>query len=463
MMVVELEVLGAVCHRKEKGSGVNSRIRFATNALLGASVAVALFLALSGVDQSRAKTSRDQPATDSRTGTSAVEVGSATLSAAASKTWGHFWAWHTDRPYCIAPFEVLRTPDDPGSIVAGFKHRVDKGAKLFGCPDGSNTVYRGTVWFDLSEIASKAPPLHVVATVARLSFKQLDVACPGELLVGTADWSKGFTDNALVPGDPFAKLGACGSEDCIIDVKTVVNNWLNGEEHGGYANYGFVFKGNQEDDVKWGNNESCLARYGDFRLTVEYKYDKEPGVLHIPLPAPAMVAKPEISSPVGQAVTRARTNFALAANGAVAKSSSAAPGYAASGAIDGDELGVNFGKNGYWSSADDSLPAWLEVAFSGIKSITEIDLFTIQDDFKSPSTPTPTMIFTKYGLTDFEVQYWNETTSDWVGIASGPMKENKLVWNKFSFSPIKTSRIRILSHGSPDSYSRVAELEAWSN
>jgi len=178
------------------------------------------------------------------------------------------------------------------------------------------------------------------------------------------------------------------------------------------------------------------------------------------------VAKPGDSIPGGDKLAFAKTNFALAANGGKASASSASAGYAPSGTIDGDRWGLNFGKDGYWSSETGALPQWLEVEFKDgkPKTITEIDLFTTQDNYMSPMEPTPSMEFKTFGLRDFDVQFWNDSASVWIPIPGGGVRGNKLVWNQFNFptTPITTSKIRVVCLGSPDSYSRITELEAWS-
>jgi hypothetical protein len=445
---------------------MNTKIRRAAYSLFGISILLTLVLAYPEVNRSRAKAPDVARASELATVTTDTVEETVTLSPANLKSWEHYYDWAHEKSHCGPHPE-----DIAGSIVAGIKQSE-------GCPSGSHTVYRGTVWFDLSTIMSKAPPLHVSIRSAKLHFNQSG-ECPGELLYGTADWLKGYSDNELVPGDPHALaklpsgirtgtlLGGLLAKPCAacsIEVGTVVNNWLRGEEHGGYTNYGFVFKGMLEADVFYGGNPSCVSRYGDFSLTVTYKYDKEP-VIMVVLPKPdTPVAKPGVSSPLGESTALARTNFALASNGGKATASSASPGYSPSGTIDGDRKGLNFGKDGYWSSETGTFPQWLEVDFSGSKTITEIDLFTIQDNYASPSDPVSGMAFAKYGLTDFNVQFWNESLGSWQPIPGGGVKGNKLVWNQFSFpgSPITTSRIRVECLGSADLFSRIAELEAWS-
>ena len=41
------------------------------------------------------------------------------------------------------------------------------------------------------------------------------------------------------------------------------------------------------------------------------------------------------------------------------------------------------------------------------------------------------------------------------------MTDNNLVWRKFTFSPISTDRIRVLVNAGLGSFSRIAEVEAW--
>ncbi|HEY3027963.1 MAG TPA: hypothetical protein VGJ55_17570, partial [Pyrinomonadaceae bacterium] len=266
---------------------MNSRLRYAASTLLGISIAAILLLGFPDVNSSRAKARAVVPAAELRTGTTAIAGEPVTLSPASLKTWGHYFRWAEEHWYCGAPshaFEVNPEPEAiPGSIVAGYHHRYDPGAAVAGCPDGDSFAYRGTVWFDLSDIEKKAAALHVSVQSATLHFKPSG-ECPTELLYATADWLKGYPDNTLVPGDPapIAKFGAwtssfapCPPEGCTVDVKTVVNNWLAGEEHGGYANYGFVFKGRQEGDSRFKETFACINRYQDFTLTVDYTSDKE--------------------------------------------------------------------------------------------------------------------------------------------------------------------------------------------
>src|SRR5262249_51906920 len=73
---------------------------------------------------------------------------------------------------------------------------------------------------------------------------------------------------------------------------------------------------------------------------------------------------------------------------------------------------------------------------------------------------TSSMTFTQYGLTAFQVQYWNG--SAWVDVPGGNVTGNNLVWRQFTFAPISTDRIRVLVNSTQDNvWSRITELEAW--
>ena len=145
--------------------------------------------------------------------------------------------------------------------------------------------------------------------------------------------------------------------------------------------------------------------------------------------------------------------------GATASASSSFSGFAASGAVNGDRKGLFGWQNGYWSTASAGFPAWLEVQFNGSKTITEIDVVTLQDNYNAPVEPTESTTFSLGGLTAYQVEYWSG--SAWVAIPNGSVSGNNKVWKKLSFAPLTTPKIRVLSSASPDNYSRLTEVEAW--
>jgi len=163
-----------------------------------------------------------------------------------------------------------------------------------------------------------------------------------------------------------------------------------------------------------------------------------------------------------------RANLALAANGATATASSTLDnGRLPLAAINGDRKGIHWGSDpatgsGWHDSTNGIYPDWLQVDFNGSKTIDEIDLFCVQDNYSNPVDVTSTLTFTQYGVTDFHLQYWNG--SAWVDVTGGNVTNNNLVWRRFNFAPITTTKIRVVISSTPTgpySYSRIAELEAW--
>jgi hypothetical protein len=156
-----------------------------------------------------------------------------------------------------------------------------------------------------------------------------------------------------------------------------------------------------------------------------------------------------------------RINQALAANGGVATASSTyTPKYPVSGATNGDRKGLNWGNGGGWNDGTPyASPDWIEIAFNGAKTIDEVSVFSMQDNYSAPTEPTPTLAFVSWGLRAFEAQYWNGTA--WVSIPGASVTNNNLVWRKFVFAPVTTTKIRVWITGALNGYSRVMEVEAW--
>ena len=111
--------------------------------------------------------------------------------------------------------------------------------------------------------------------------------------------------------------------------------------------------------------------------------------------------------------------MALASNGGVATASTFySSGYSPSATINGDRKGTNWGMARPGTTLPGAaIPDWLQVDFAGTKTIDEIDVFTLQDNYLGPVEPTDSQTFTSYGLTDFDVQYW--TGSAWATVPGG--------------------------------------------
>ena len=167
------------------------------------------------------------------------------------------------------------------------------------------------------------------------------------------------------------------------------------------------------------------------------------------------------SVPVDPPPVPGRVNFALAANGGVVTASSTYNNaYPPTAANDGNRRGNNWGAGGGWNDASASAwPDWLQVDFGSVRSVAEIDVFTLQDAYTNPQEPTATLTFSNYGITDFEVQYW--TGLVWETVPGGSVTGNNKVWRKIAFTPVSTSRMRVLVVNAKGGYSRITEIEAY--
>lgn len=86
-------------------------------------------------------------------------------------------------------------------------------------------------------------------------------------------------------------------------------------------------------------------------------------------------------------------------------------------------------------------------------------MFSVQNNFANPVEPNESMTFSSYGVIGFDAQYWNGSV--WVTVPGGSVTGNNKVWKKISFSPITTTKIRVLINGTSDGWSRLVEVEAW--
>ena len=157
-----------------------------------------------------------------------------------------------------------------------------------------------------------------------------------------------------------------------------------------------------------------------------------------------------------------RINVALQANGGVAIASSTySANFPVASINNGDRKGLNWGAGGGWNDATNTVyPDWVQITFNSQKTIDEIDVFTLQDAYTAPIDPTPALAFTRYGVTAFDVQYWNGTA--WVTTSGGSITGNNLVWRKISFPAVTTDRIRVQVNASLSNWSRIIEIEAYS-
>jgi PKD repeat protein len=154
-------------------------------------------------------------------------------------------------------------------------------------------------------------------------------------------------------------------------------------------------------------------------------------------------------------------NVALAANGGVASASSTLRAANAVGYVNDNRrsgAGWTTGGGGWSDATSGQFPDWVQINFSGQKTIDHVVVYSLQDDLLHPLEPTATMTFTRYGIKAFDVQGWNGAS--WVTL--GSVTGNNLVKRTVTFAPFRTDRIRVVVKGVADNtYSRIAEIEAW--
>ncbi len=158
------------------------------------------------------------------------------------------------------------------------------------------------------------------------------------------------------------------------------------------------------------------------------------------------------------------TNVALAAVGAIATASSEySSAFPASGVIDGEHDGNNWGLGGGWNDGTSGLfPDSIEVRFNGSQTLREIVVYTLKDDYNSGTLVGNDTQFTMYGISNFQVQYW--TGTEWLDIPGGVVTDNRQVKRRFVFPELTTERIRVVVQDAPNNaghHSRIVEIQAF--
>jgi hypothetical protein len=154
-------------------------------------------------------------------------------------------------------------------------------------------------------------------------------------------------------------------------------------------------------------------------------------------------------------------NVALTTNGGVATASSTYSGalYGSSNVNNGDVIGGLWGKaGGGWNDATINVWGdWLQVTFNRAYRINQIDVVTLQNGFALATPIDLTTSSSTYGLTAYDVQYWNGTAWVTIQIVTG----NNKAWRQFTFSVVTTDRIRIVCNAGVQ-YGRLVEVMAYS-
>jgi hypothetical protein len=121
---------------------------------------------------------------------------------------------------------------------------------------------------------------------------------------------------------------------------------------------------------------------------------------------------------------------------------------------------TNWGSSGGWNdNTANTYPDLLEIDFNGSKTLDEINVFTLQDNYTSPVDPTSSTVFTLYGVRDFQVQYW--TGAAWQDVPGGAGNEQYQGVAAVYGCAITTTKIRVYVTNAMNGYTRLTEVEAW--
>ena len=164
------------------------------------------------------------------------------------------------------------------------------------------------------------------------------------------------------------------------------------------------------------------------------------------------------SIPVTVVVTQGGNfNVAAAANGATATASSTySASYPPSAANNGDRSGQGWGAGGVWQDSGPALPDWLQIDFDQAHTISQVDVFSLQQNAGNPVEPTPTLT-SSLAVQDFHLEHWDG--AQWTIVPESSVAGNTLVWAHVTFPAITATRVRLVITRAPANRSRIAELE----
>jgi hypothetical protein len=160
----------------------------------------------------------------------------------------------------------------------------------------------------------------------------------------------------------------------------------------------------------------------------------------------------------------AKVNVALASNGTTTTASSQySPAYPVSSVIDGTRHGQNWGNGGGWNDATgNTYPDFVQLDFHVNQLVKEVDVYTLQDNYPAAGDPTTDTVFTAFGVTAFEVQYFDSATLSWVAVPNVSVSGNDRALRKVKFPAITTDKVRVVVNNALAGYSRITEVEAYS-
>lgn len=156
-------------------------------------------------------------------------------------------------------------------------------------------------------------------------------------------------------------------------------------------------------------------------------------------------------------------NYALTTLGSVPAASSTytTRNYSTDSAFDGERSGGGWEQGGGWNDGTrDAWPDTLDITFGGgAKTISQVHVYTLQNDFSNPVVPDENTDASIYGIQDFEIQTWNGVL--WVTVPGGTITGNTKAMRVITFAPVTTTGIRIVVNMGRAHYSRIVELECY--
>lgn len=119
----------------------------------------------------------------------------------------------------------------------------------------------------------------------------------------------------------------------------------------------------------------------------------------------------------------------------------------------GDRKAMNWGVGGGWNdnTHGDYSSDIVQINFPAFNFVSQINVFMLRFNYQDNQTPpTLTETFntcenTGFGITEFEVQYWNGWM--WVTVPSGLVQDNNKIWRQFTFPEVWASGVRVQVHG----------------
>jgi N-acetylneuraminic acid mutarotase len=181
--------------------------------------------------------------------------------------------------------------------------------------------------------------------------------------------------------------------------------------------------------------------------------------------------------PATLCTAQADSNVALAQNGGVASSSATYPSlqlWTINDGRRGSPYDLSIAQYAYWASSTSATVYncnygnwWTRVDFIVPREISEIDLFSLQDDYWTGTEPTTSTVTHHYGNVDFHLQYCPQGTtcsadgSGWVQPAGGYITGNDKARNSVSFAPVQATAVQAVFDCAQSAHAYAVELEAW--